>query len=338
MDADRFDRIVASLTRPGTRRGALQTLTGAILGAAGLGALLGSEAAGKEKGKGKQKRRGRDGNRRKQGKIARAQALPSSCCSSGDCSPGEGKYLTKCCFDDASLTGANFKRANVSSASFHGANLTNADFSKANLQKACLVDADITGAKLSGANLNGAVFCRTRTGASTYNNSGCGKASKCCQTCVPVDETGCTRGGACCGGAECTGGGEGTCTCPAGLTNCNGVCVDLLTDMNNCAQCGNVCPTSLPNADVFCGEGVDENNEPAYGCVFLCGRDFRDCNDDPDDGCEVEIRDNNFHCGTCANTDCAATGKECKGCTCLPPGGTSSICQEVTNAKVIRRR
>ncbi|MFN8590014.1 MAG: hypothetical protein U0031_01045 [Thermomicrobiales bacterium] len=114
--------------------------------------------------------------------------------------------------------------------------------------------------------------------------------------------------------------------------------MNLQTDINNCLECGNACPSSLANASVFCGPGVDENNDPVYGCVFLCDKNHRDCNNDWQDGCETTIQNNNFHCGTCSNTDCAASGKECKGCTCLPPGGVSTTCDEVTNAQLIRRR
>jgi hypothetical protein len=36
-----------------------------------------------------------------------------------------------------------------------------------------------------------------------------------------------------------------TTVCSAGLTNCSGTCVNLMTDNNNCGSCGNVC-TTLP--------------------------------------------------------------------------------------------
>ena len=377
MDGERFDRLVASLTQPGSRRSTLKTLGGAVLGAIGLGVLAGEETAGKGKGKGKAHGK----NKRRKGN-ARSQALPASCCGGGTCTAGAGTSQPKCCAENANLAGANFKRSNLGGANFRGANLVNADFSYANLSKACLVDADITGARFASANLSGAVYCRTRTGPDSFNNSGCGKANTCCLTCVPLEESRCALGGSCCGGGVCQ---NNICVCPAGQTNCDGVCrdlqndadncgacgdacpageicvngecrcgtnptcasgltccsgecVDLLTDPNNCTRCGNACPASLPNGDVFCGVGLDDNGNEARGCVLLCGDNFRDCNNDYRDGCEVEIRNNNFNCGTCSPTDCVASGNVCKGCRCVPPDGFSTTCQPVGLGKIIRRR
>jgi hypothetical protein len=382
VDAERFDRLVESLTRSGTRRGVVRTLSGAILGAAGLVALAGGDAAGKDTGKGK--RRGNDkGKTRKGKKGVRAQAL--RCCSGGNCTPGAGKNLTKCCYEGQNLAGKNFKGANLGSANFSGAILTGANFASANLDKTCFVDADVSRAKFNGANMGTAIFCRTRT-SQGIDNSGCDRDNGCCQTCVDIGGRGCALGGECCGGAECTRTGDGVCTCPQdapdtcdgvcvdlqtdetncgecgvvcpegetcqggicrcgdaptcanGLTCCGGECVDLDTNMNNCTECGNVCPSSLPNAEVFCGLGLDDQGRQVRGCVFLCGTNYRDCNDDPEDGCEVEIFNNNLHCGTCSNTNCEANNEVCKGCRCVPPNGLSTICQPVGNARLIRRR
>jgi uncharacterized protein YjbI with pentapeptide repeats len=346
VDAERFDRLVESLTRSGTRRGVVRTLAGALLGAAGLGALAGQDAAGK---KGKSKRRGNGARKDRKGKDrVRAQAL--SCCGGGNCTPGAGKNLAKCCFEGQNLAGQTFKGANLSSANFSDANLTNANLANANLDKSCFVDADLTGAKLNGANTAKAIFCRTRT-SQGVNNSGCGKGTACCDTCNrKIGETCTGAGDVCCGGATCCEDGcrdlrsdENNCgecgnVCGSGLTCCDGQCVDVLTDMNNCTECGNVCPTTLPNAEVFCGVGLDDQGRQARGCVFLCGTNFRDCNDDPEDGCEVEIFNNNLHCGTCSDTNCEANNLVCKGCLCVPPDGLSTICQPVGNARLIRRR
>jgi hypothetical protein len=377
VDAERFDRLVESLTRSGTRRGVVRTLSGALLGVAGLGALAGHDTVGKNQGK--RKRRG-DGKRKN-----RVRAQAASCCSGGNCTPGAGKNLAKCCYEGQNLAGKSFKGANLGNANFSGATLTNANFSSANLDKTCFVDADVTGAKFTGANTGTAIFCRTRT-KQGVNNSGCGKDNGCCQTCVDIGDTGCAIGGECCGGAECTGNGDGVCTCPqdapiicdeacvdlqsddancgecgnvcpsdetcqggvcrcgsnpacgSGLTCCGGECVNLLTNPNHCTECGNACPATLPHADVFCGLGLDDRGRERRGCVFLCGNNFRDCNDDWEDGCEVEIFNNNLHCGTCSNTNCEASGQVCKGCRCLPPGDMSTTCQPVGNARLIRRR
>jgi uncharacterized protein YjbI with pentapeptide repeats len=349
LDAERFDRLVVSLTRSGTRRGVVRTLSGAILGAAGLIALAGGDAAGKDTGKGKSKRRGNGKGKNRKGKNGvRAQAL--RCCSGGNCTPGAGKNLAKCCYEDQDLAGKTFKGANLGNANFSGATLTGANFTSANLDRTCFVDADITGARFTGANTGTAIFCRTQT-SQGINNSGCDKGTNCCDTCNrAIGETCMGAGDVCCDGATCCDDGcrdlssdENNCgacgnVCDPGLTCCGGECVDLDTDLNNCTVCGNVCPTSLPNAEVLCGAGLDYDGQPVRGCVFLCGTNFRDCNEDPFDGCEVEIFNNNLHCGTCSDTNCEANNEVCKGCRCVPPGGLSTICQPVGNARLIRRR
>lgn len=354
VDAERFDRLVESLTRSGTRRGALRTLTGAILGAAGLGALAGADAAGKAKARSKRREGGKGKNGKGQSRV-RAQAV--SCCSDGNCKPGAGKNLSKCCYESQNLAGKSFKGANLSGANFSGAILTNANFTSANLDKTCFVDADVTGAKFTSANTATAIFCRTQT-SQGLNNAGCGNATACCETCNrDIGETCTGAGDVCCAGAECCPDGcrdlnvaENNCgacgaACGAGLTCCSGQCVDLLTDENNCTECGNVCPTSLPNADVYCGLGKDDNGQEVRGCVFQCGRDFRDCNDDPDDGCEVRIFNNDLNCGGCG-TNCGDITPQdpndpfvCKGCKCgLRNSPVSTQCQELSSARLIRRR
>ena len=386
VDAERFDRLVESLTRSGTRRGVVRTLAGALLGTAGLSALAGQDAAGKEKGNSKRRGKGARKNRTGKNRV-RAQAL--SCCGGSNCTPGAGKNLAKCCYEGQNLAGQNFKGANLSSANFSDANLTNATLTNANLDKTCFVDADLTGAKLTGANTAKAIFCRTQT-SQGIDNSGCTRANRCCQTCVDIEDTGCAIGGECCGGAECTGNGDGVCTCPqdapetcngvcvdlqsdeancgacgvvcpegetcqagacrcggsrtcgSGLTCCSGTCVDLLTDLNNCTACGNVCPPQLANAEVACGPGFDENDQPGYGCTYLCQANYRDCDGDPINGCERRISDDPNNCGDCDST-CPTARPRCCGCQCfepVPPDGPNlcSTCQPVGNARLIRRR
>ena len=135
----------------------------------GLGALADIDAAGKDKGKSKRRGSGKRKSR-KDKRGVRAQA--ASCCSGGDCTPGAGKNLGKCCYEGQNLAGKNFKSANLGNANFSGATLTNANFTSANLDKTCFVDADVTGAKFNGANTASAIFCRTQT-SQGINNSGC---------------------------------------------------------------------------------------------------------------------------------------------------------------------
>ncbi len=107
---------------------------------------------------------------------------------------------------------------------------------------------------------------------------------------------------------RCTGGSNvATWGCDAGVCaiwaceseygNCNGDPDDgcevyLTTDPNNCGECGIVC--DLPNADYSCQGG--------FCHVDQCHTGFRDCNDDPTDGCEIDITSDPNNCGACYNT------------------------------------
>ena len=347
VDAERFDRLVESLTRSGSRRGVLRTLTGAILGAAGLGALAGADAAGKAKGKSRRREGGKGKNGKGQSRV-RAQAV--SCCSDGNCKPGAGKNLSKCCYESQNLAGKSFKGANLSGANFSGAILTNANFTSANLDKTCFVDADVTGAKFTSANTATAIFCRTQT-SQGLNNSGCGNATACCETCNRDIGEICTgNGDVCCAGAECCPDGcrdlnvdENNCgacgnACGAGLTCCGGECVDLLTDMDNCTECGNVCPTSLPFATVECGSEVNQQTgEIERGCVYTCDDFRRHCSGDLlEVGCNTVIVNNDLHCGGCGE-DCVSP-RTCKNCQCKLPAEMPTSCPPLTSARLLRRR
>lgn len=290
MDGRSFDRFARILSATGSRRQAVLALIGSAF--AGTAPAL-TEAKARRRGKARIRGRGR--NRR-----LRAEAVPSRCCSTGKCTPGPGKNLSKCCYEGQNLAGKHFKGANLGSAVFAGATLTNANFAGANLGKACLADADLTGAKINGStNVGGAIFCRTTMPDGSINDSGCGKGAACCPTCVPV-------GGACGEGAECCGDPclNGTCPCANGMVDCDGDGV--------CETCGNCdaepCPpdprTGEPgfcctggfcSCGGVCCDGADcfvlttqprdteqppierEVCEPPDGCAFCQGREDRCC-------------------------------------------------------------
>ena len=92
--------------------------------------------------------------------------------------------------------------------------------------------------------------------------------------------------------------------CPAGTTDCGGVCLDLQTDVNNCGACGNVCPEAQPGFDVGCAAG---------NCFFMrepaCGEGLSSCN-----GVCVNRQTDPLNCGTCGNV--CAPGQICFGGQC----------------------
>jgi hypothetical protein len=91
-----------------------------------------------------------------------------------------------------------------------------------------------------------------------------------------------------CVGGSCTG------TCNVGFADCdgdkraNGCEINTINSATHCGVCGNVCPTR-PNTTPRCVRGE---------CGFTCIAGFDDCNSDPEDGCEVDLRLNG-NCGAC---------------------------------------
>ena len=225
MKSTQFDQLTQVLSARATRRAGLVMLAGLLLTPLiGPGSTVGNVTAARgRRGRGNKDRRHRNRqnaarDRRRQ-QTTRAASIPASCCRNARCAPKKGAYLVQCCYENQNLDGANFQSANATKANFSKASLKNANFISSNLSGACFVDADITGARFTGANQQGVVRCRTRTSAG-IDNSGCGKGSRCCRTCVELGGTGCHLGGSCCGGAPCLGGGDGTCGCPAGAIFC----------------------------------------------------------------------------------------------------------------------
>jgi hypothetical protein len=84
---------------------------------------------------------------------------------------------------------------------------------------------------------------------------------------------------------------------------------DPQTDPNNCGACGTRCQTA--HGTPSCVAGVCKTGS--------CDDHFGDCDDDPANGCETDLRTTAGHCGTCA-TVCAnphgTTG--CQNGVCLP--------------------
>lgn len=109
--------------------------------------------------------------------------------------------------------------------------------------------------------------------------------------------------------------------CPAAYTTCpttpDGISyfkcqINLLTDNDNCGECGHVCQ-DFPEfgTGTRCVSGV---------CTASCNDpERRDCNAIPDDGCEVNIRHDSQNCGGCENA--CGPGVRCVDGQCGCPGG-----------------
>ncbi|WP_104983725.1 hypothetical protein [Sorangium cellulosum] len=97
-------------------------------------------------------------------------------------------------------------------------------------------------------------------------------------------------GGGGSGGAGGAGGG-----CPDGGASCGGDCVDTSTDTRHCGACDNVCSRS--GGTPSCVDGACQ--PPA------CDERRGDCDQDPSNGCEEDLRTSVAHCGAC--------GQPCSG-------------------------
>jgi hypothetical protein len=90
--------------------------------------------------------------------------------------------------------------------------------------------------------------------------------------------------------------------------DCNGACVYLQTDPNNCGSCGNICH-GYPDAGPGCSSGK---------CIITCSAGHGDCNHNTADGCETCIKYDINNCGMCGNHCPAGTFCDLGNCTPNP--------------------
>ena len=115
----------------------------------------------------------------------------------------------------------------------------------------------------------------------------------------------------CAAGIACI---NGKCGCPSGTTECNGRCVDLRTNDDNCGACGRACidnqPTDAGTVPDHMFFGCHEGQCSELRCIRT-GREFWvDCNQDiATDGCEADLQNDVENCGTCGNA--CDPGQQC---------------------------
>ena len=101
-------------------------------------------------------------------------------------------------------------------------------------------------------------------------------------------------------------------TCPAGQTNCNGVCHDLQTDESNCGACGASCGGVQGCCSGVCKNlNTDEANCGACGNTCAAGQTC--CS-----GVCKNLQADPANCGTCG-TVCAAPTVICLTGDCCKP-------------------
>jgi hypothetical protein len=142
------------------------------------------------------------------------------------------------------------------------------------------------------------------------------------------------------GGGACSTGQQGVCAagtlqCTSGALNCvqnvqptaevcNGLDDDcdgtvdelwnLLTDVNNCGACGNVC--WVANGQAQCNAGQCN--------IAACNAGYGNCDMVYANGCEINLQNNVNHCGACNNV-CPTRANSVKTCT-------NGVCGFVCNA------
>jgi DNA-binding beta-propeller fold protein YncE len=330
MDRGQFDALTRLIATQRSRRSAIAALLGATLlgslselGAArrkgkrrdqrrrdGKGAS-GKKAKNKAKGNGKSMRRNA-----KDRPAQNAGAEATRCCATGNCTPGKGKNLAKCCYQGQDLTGKNFQGANLGSANFSGATLTNANLQGANAGKACFVDADLRGVRTNGStNLGGAIYCRTQTN-NGENSSSCDQGTPCCPTCDAANP--CDDGEVCCNGrcipGNCCDNSEQS-TCDDGQICCGNICVE-----GACCAAAD-CPNEI------CQRRSCQDNACVYEPVF----------GEPGPRCQTTCCQDEQDEPVCCQD--GATTCDAQGLCCQPPakdvtcgvGTPSPKCDEVTD-------
>ena len=97
--------------------------------------------------------------------------------------------------------------------------------------------------------------------------------------------------------------------CPAGTTDCGGVCVDTQTDLDHCGGCGQAC--AFAHAAAECVGGVCQ--------LGACDAGWDDCDGDPQTGCEADLN-SDVTCGSCDNSCTAPAFCHQGACTEQCPG------------------
>jgi Stigma-specific protein, Stig1 len=138
--------------------------------------------------------------------------------------------------------------------------------------------------------------CEVNTNTS---NANCGACSRACT--IANANAVCTNGA--CQLQACTGSFRDCDNNPA-----NGCEVDSGSSTANCGACGNVC--NLPNATAACTSGAC--------AVSACTGTFRNCDNNPSNGCEVNTASSPQNCGAC--------GTVCNSGVC-----NNGVCQVSSN-------
>jgi hypothetical protein len=210
-------------------------------------------------------------------------ANASAACANGTCAVG----MCMAPFGDCDTAASNGCETDTSTSLAHCGGCNRACESRPNTAARC--EAGRCGytctpgfADCDGVESNG---CEVDIRASTDHCGGCGLR------CDPANATARCEMGRCAVGACAADFGD----CDGNATN--GCEADLRSTLAHCGACGRGC-ASAPNSLVVCA---------ARSCQRVCATGFADCDGDASNGCEVDTRTSNAHCGGCGMA-CANVG------------------------------
>ena len=194
----------------------------------------------------------------------------------------------------------------------------------------------------------GKIICDNRCVDPNADNLYCGARGK-CNSASASDAN--YRGQKCAEGTKCTG---GVCkiSCVSGQIVCNGECIDPRTNPYFCGATGNCegsnsgknCTTSPTNklcADATCTSSCPtEQTQCAGYCINMnatnvllcdgnkikCKDGYGNCDNDVANGCEVNVYNDNAHCGGCAKACTTGIVEDSQSVQCTKDGCKATSC------------
>ncbi len=231
------------------------------------------------------------------GRACEARANTRATCEAGAC-----RYACEAGFADCDNDPANGCEVDTRSSLAHcgacGRTCAPPNATAACAMGVCAVSA-CAGA-FADCNGNVADGCEVDTATAVSHCGACGRACPARPNAFP----GCL-GGAC------------VASCVAGFQDCdavegNGCEVDTRATLAHCGGCGRACATRA-HATARCELST---------CAWRCDAGFGDCDGDPVNGCEADLRADPARCGACDNR--CASGV-CAGGVCAAPSCTDGV-------------
>lgn len=164
------------------------------------------------------------------------------------------------------------------------------------------------------------IYCDGKCVNYLSNSEYCGAKGECSSD-DPDDDN--YRGETCSDDKVCVLGSCDVKTCPDNLKVCdtdNGrVCVDPMTNIDNCGTCGHSCTENLPENQLAfaCQEG---------SCLYLCKSEYDNCAKEGGILCvsKESMKTDSQHCGECNNV--CLEGTRCTNGNCIESGCESNQC------------